>query len=158
MDVFCKCRWNFDGSDPEKDKSMFMACMLFCLWGMFPPKCVKIKRYQFLDEKVHQRWKCHLCCTEIVVYICLTSTINLWFICWASDLTYLGYGLKKNLFFLFVCILDILQLLRIHLSFHKYLFSCLISNNPIKNVCRHFCLIFHLTGYLFEARCCMLVR
>ena len=43
MDVFCTCRWNFDDSDSEKDKGLFMACCSFCEeW--FYQKCVKIKK------------------------------------------------------------------------------------------------------------------
>ena len=58
MDVFCICRWNFDDSDPEKGKGLFMACCSVC------EECVKIKREVFYDEKVHKRWRCHLCCTD----------------------------------------------------------------------------------------------
>ena len=58
MDVFCICRWEFDDSDPEKDKGLFMACCSVCEeW--FHQKCVKINREVFLDEKVYKRWKCH---------------------------------------------------------------------------------------------------
>ena len=30
MDVFSICCWNFDDSDPERDKSLFMACSSVC--------------------------------------------------------------------------------------------------------------------------------
>ena len=40
--MFCICRWNFDDSDLEKDKSLFMTCCsAFEEW--FHQKCVKIK-------------------------------------------------------------------------------------------------------------------
>ena len=64
--VFCICLWNFDDSDPKhkkKDEGLFMACCSVCE-ECFHQKCVKIKREVFLDEKVHKRWKCHLCCTN----------------------------------------------------------------------------------------------
>ena len=54
MDVFCICRWNFDESDPENNKGLFMTCCPVCEeW--FHQKCVKIKREAFLVEKVHKR-------------------------------------------------------------------------------------------------------
>ena len=76
MDVFCISLWNFDESDPKKDKGLFMACCSVCEeW--FHQKCVKIKREVFLDKKFHKRWKCHLFCTDSVIHICLTSTVNM---------------------------------------------------------------------------------
>ena len=75
MDVFCICCWNLslDDSDLEKHKGLFMACCSVCEeW--FHQKCVKIKREVFLDEKVH---KCHLCCTDSVIHVCLTITVNM---------------------------------------------------------------------------------
>ena len=63
MDVFCIILWNFDESDPKKDKGLFMTCCSVCEeW--FQQKCVKIKREVFLDKKFHKRWKCHLFCTD----------------------------------------------------------------------------------------------
>ena len=57
MDVFCIYCWNFDDSDPEKDKDLFMACCSVCdEW--FHQTCL------FLEEKVHKRWKCNLCCRD----------------------------------------------------------------------------------------------
>ena len=54
MDVFCICRWNFDDSDLEKDKGLFMACCSVCEeW--FHQKFVKVKKKVFLDEKFHKR-------------------------------------------------------------------------------------------------------
>ena len=29
-DVFCVCLWNFDDTDPEKDKGLFMTCSSHC--------------------------------------------------------------------------------------------------------------------------------
>ena len=50
MDVFCICRWNFDDSDPEKDKGLFMACC--SIWEKWlHQKCVKIKGNCFWTRK-----------------------------------------------------------------------------------------------------------
>ena len=58
--MFCICCGNFDDSDPEKDKGLYMACCSVCEeW--FHQKCVKIKREVLLSEVIHKRWRCHLC-------------------------------------------------------------------------------------------------
>ena len=101
MDFFCKYRWNFDESDPEKDKSIFMVCSSVCE-ECFHQKCVKIKREVFLYEKVHQSWKCHLCWTDFLVYICLTSTRNvIYLLSFRLDLSWLGFEKKPLLFCFF---------------------------------------------------------
>ena len=63
MDVFYICHWKFDGSGPEKDKDLFMACCSVCEKWLHQ-KCVKIKREVFFDEKVLKRLKCHFCCID----------------------------------------------------------------------------------------------
>ena len=42
MNVFCICRWNYDNSEPENDKGLFIACCSVSEeW--FHQNCVTIK-------------------------------------------------------------------------------------------------------------------
>ena len=57
-DVFCICRWNFDDSDPEKDKGLFMPCCSPCEeW--FRKKMCQNEKGSIFGRESPQRWKCH---------------------------------------------------------------------------------------------------
>ena len=128
-------------------RQKYIYGMLFCLWGMFPPKmCENKKRSVFVRKSPPKLEMPFMLDRFFGIYLfdkykkCdLFAELQTWLI--------LARVWKKTPFILFLYILDIFQLLRIHLSFHKYFFSCVISNNPIKNVCR---LHYSLRGCLFN--------